>query len=98
MSKKEQDIYRVQSNDTYTLYTRNGVKHNVNGPALIIGGTEWYYINGESFTKDMHTRYIDLYKAYEGDPAVEDALYTKASTSTDGIYVDVKGDSPAEQL
>ena len=96
---KNKDVYRVQSNETYTLYTKNGVKHSVNGPALTIGtDSKWYYIDGKSFTEEEHTRYIELYKAYEGDPLDEAICFNKASTSSDGIFISDKGDSPAEHI
>ena len=47
---KNRDIYRVQEGDTFSLYTKNGKKHNLSDPALTIGNEEWYYVNGESYT------------------------------------------------
>ena len=87
---KNRDIYRVQSGGNYSLYTKNSVKHNLNGPALKIDDDEWYYVNGESYTWSQWTDYVALYTSYEEDPVVEKECFAKASDSSDGIFVKVK--------
>ncbi len=82
------DVYRVQSGDNYTLYTKNGKKHNLNGPALKIEEDEWYYVKGEKFTWSQWTDYVALYTAYEKGPDVEKVCFEKAADSTDGIFID----------
>jgi hypothetical protein len=74
------DIYRVTVADTYTIYTKNGQKHRVNGPALSIGGKDWYYIEGTPVTSEEHATYRELNEAY-GDET--DALYTPSTSVTD---------------
>ncbi len=88
MEKK--DVYRVQKGANYTLYTKNGKKHNLNGPALKIEEDEWFYVKGEKFTLSQWTNYVSLYKAYEGCPSTEKDYFMKASESSDGIYIQVK--------
>ena len=85
---KKNDIYRAQGGDSYSLFTKNGLKHNLCGPALKIGDTEYYYVDGISYTADEWTNYVSAYTAYERSPIVEKELYDKALSSADGIHVD----------
>lgn len=87
---KNRDIYRVQEGDNFSLYTKNGKKHNLNGPALTIGDEEWYYVNGESYTWSQWTDHVALHKSYDEDPLFEKERFTKASDSPDGIFIVVK--------
>ena len=73
MNKEVTDIYEVTKADTYTIYTKNGVKHRANGPALSIGDSEWYYVNGTHVTTEEHATYRELNTAYGTET---DALYT----------------------
>ena len=79
MNKEQQDIYRVVRADTHTIYTKNGLKHRANGPALSIGDSEWYYVNGSPVTREQHDTYRELNIAY-GDET--DDLYEKVTPST----------------
>ena len=83
-------VYRVQSGANYTLYTKNGKKHNLNGPALKIEEDEWFYVKGENFTWNQWTDYVALYTAYEESPSIEKGYFAKASESSDGIYITVR--------
>ena len=92
--KERKDIYRVMRSNYYSLFMKNGLKHNLNGPALTIGSadgdvTKYYYVNGEEFTYDQWTKYVDLYTSYTGDPQEDQYKYNQALASTTGIYVDV---------
>ena len=82
-------IYRVQRYDHYTIYTKNGFKHRVNGPAMTIGDKEWFYINGYLKTPKEHALYKELYNNYDEDApsTIEDGYYTKASESPTSIYI-----------
>ena len=88
-------IYRVQRYGHYTIYTKNGEKHRVNGPAMTIGDKEWFYINGLIKTPDEHKLYKELYNNYENDPIytsmgvdikAEELYYLMASESPTSIY------------
>ena len=88
-------IYRVQRYDHYTIYTKNGFKHRVNGPAMTIGDKEWFYINGYLKTPKEHATYKELYNNYENDPVYtsmgvdikqEELYYLMASESPTSIY------------
>ena len=80
MNKEQhKDVYKVTVQDTHTIYTKNGLKHRANGPALSIGDSEWYYVNGAPVTREQHDTYRELNIAY-GDET--DALYTKTTPST----------------
>lgn len=87
---KNKDVYRVQSGGNYSLYTKNGVKHNLNEPALKIDDDEWYYVNGESYTWTQWTDYVMAYAAYEKEPKEEKECFAKASDSPDGIFIKIK--------
>lgn len=78
-------IYRVQRYDHYTIYTKDGMKHRVNGPAMTIGDKEWFYINGYLKTPKEHATYKELYNNYETDTS-EELYYTMADQSTTSIY------------
>ena len=80
MNKEVTDIYEVTKADTYTIYTKNGVKHRANGPALSIGDKDWYYVNGTPVTTEEHATYRELNTAYGTET---DALYTPTTTTTD---------------
>ena len=75
-----QDIYEVTVRDTFTIYTKNGLKHRANGPALSIGDTDWYYINGDPVTREEHDTYRELNTAYGNET---DALYTTTTSTSD---------------
>ena len=88
-------IYRVQRYDHYTIYTKNGEKHRVNGPAMTIGDKEWFYIDGYLKTPSQHRLYKELYNNYENDPVYtsmgvdikqEELYYLMASESPTSIY------------
>jgi hypothetical protein len=89
-AKKEKDIYRVQRGENYSLYTKNGKKHNLTGPALTIGSDEYYYVKGECYTWNQWSDYVAAYTAYEASGDVEKESFAKASDSPDGIYVYTK--------
>ena len=55
------NVYRVQRHSNYTIYTKNGLKHRVHGPALIIGDMEYYYVNGSIYTKEQHNTYKSVF-------------------------------------
>ncbi len=93
--KSPSTIYRVQRYDHYTIYTKNGMKHRVNGPAMTIGDKEWFYINGYLKTPKEHATYKELYNNYENDPIytsmgvdikAEELYYLMASESPTSIY------------
>ena len=93
--KSPSTIYRVQRYDHYTIYTKNGQKHRVNGPAMTIGDKEWFYINGYLKTPKEHATYKELYNNYENDPTYttsgvdikqEELYYLMASESATSIY------------
>lgn len=90
MVKKDRDVYRVQKGENYSLYTKNGKKHNLNGPALVIGEDEHFYVEGEEFTYTQWTDYVSSYTAYEKSPSIEKNCFINAIDSPDGIYVDTK--------
>lgn len=90
MKKKNRDIYRVQRGDSYSLFMKNGLKHNLSGPALTIKEHEWYYVKGEKFTYNQWTGYVALHTAYEKSPDVEKACFEKAADSFNGIFVDME--------
>ena len=89
-------IYRVQRYDHYTIYTKNGEKHRVNGPAMTIGDKEWFYIDGLLKTPKEHKLYKELYNNYANDPTYytsttgditqEELYYQMASESPTSIY------------
>lgn len=81
----EENIYRVQEKETYTLYTKNGLKHRVEGPALTIDDHNYYYINGEHLTMGEHQHYCKAHKAYCNNN--EEEYYNLAKQSLSGIYV-----------
>lgn len=83
------NIYRVQSGESHRVYFRNGVKHRAQGPALVIGEEEYFFVDGSGFTKDEHENYKRSYNAYTTEPEHEEACYKAALESSDGIYVDV---------
>lgn len=87
--KKNRDIYRVQKGDNFSLYTKNGLNHNINGPALNINKEEYFYINGESLTCKGWDKRISEYIAKGADPLVEKSNYDNAMKSSDGIYVHI---------
>lgn len=87
---KEKDVYRVQKGENYNLYTKNGKKHNLNGPALTIGEEEWYYVNGENYTCAQWSNYVTLYNSYEKDSLEEEYNFAKAADSPDGIFIEIK--------
>jgi len=76
--KTSTDIYKVTVRDTYTIYTKNGVKHRANGPALSIGDSDWYYIEGTPVTTEEHATYRELNTAYGTET---DALFIKTTTT-----------------
>ena len=80
-------IYRVQQTATYTIYTKDGLKHRVDGPAVIAGDKEWFYIDGTAKTSEEHTLYRQLLSSYDGtcDPK-EEFYYTQAMCRPTGIY------------
>ena len=91
----DQDVYRVQRYDHYTIYTKNGMKHRVHGPALSIGDKEWFYINGYLKTPDEHATYRSLHNSYSNAPIYtsmgvdikeEELYYLMASESPTSIY------------
>ena len=91
MIKKEKDIYRVQKGNNYSLYTKNGVKHNLNGPALIIDGDEWYYIKGVNYTWTQWTDYVSLFHGFEKQQFdIEKKQFELAEETYDGISIDLK--------
>jgi len=90
---KNRDVFRVQSGENYSLYTKNGKKHNLSGPALVIESDNYYYVKGERYTWSQWTDYVTLYTAYEEDPAVEKECFVKASDSSDGIFIKVKSET-----
>ena len=77
--KTNEDTYQVTKADTHTIYTKNGLKHRANGPALSIGDSEWYYVNGAPVTREQHEVYRELNTAYGTET---DALYTRVTPST----------------
>lgn len=89
------NVYRVQRHSNYTIYTRNGLKHRVHGPALTIGDMEYYYINGTIYTKAQHKTYRELHNSYSNAPIYtsmgvdikeEELYYLMASESPTSIY------------
>ena len=93
--KSPTTIYRVQRYGHYTIYTKDGMKHRVNGPAMTIGDKEWFYIDGYLKTPEEHKLYKELYNNYEGDPIYtssgvdikqEELYYLMASESSTSIY------------
>ncbi len=93
--KSPSTIYRVQRYGHYTIYTKNGQKHRVNGPAMTIGDKEWFYIDGLIKTPKEHKLYKELYNNYENDPIYtsmgveikqEELYYLMASESPTSIY------------
>ena len=88
-------VYRVQRHSNYTIYTKNGLKHRVHGPALTIGDMEYYYVNGSIYTKAQHNTYKSLHKSYSNAPIYtsmgvdiqeEELYYLMASESPTSIY------------
>ena len=81
-------IYRVQKTSTHTLYTKDGKKHRLNGPAMIAGDKEWFYINGYIKTPKEHALYKELYNNYDTNApsSIEETYYSKASESPTSIY------------
>lgn len=77
--KTSTDIYKVTSRDTYTIYTKNGQKHRANGPALSIGDSDWYYIEGTPVTTEEHATYRELNTAYGTET---DDLFIKTTSVT----------------
>jgi len=91
MIKKEKDIYRVQKGNNYSLYTKNGVKHNLSGPALKIDEDEWYYIKGQSYSWSQWTDYVSLFQSFEKPQFdTEKDQFALAEESSDGISIDLK--------
>ena len=81
-------IYRVQQADTYTMYTKDGLKHRTNGPALIIGEAEYFYINGEHYTQDEHSEYRKAATAYGGQSVwSEEYAYSQALSAKNNTYI-----------
>jgi len=80
--KTSTDIYKVTVRDTYTIYTKNGVKHRANGPALSIGDSDWYYVNGAPVTREQHDTYRELNTAYGTET---DALFIKTTTTPTSV-------------
>ena len=89
------NIYRVQRHSNYTIYTKNGLKHRVHGPALTIGDMEYYYVNGTHYTRDEHKTYTSLHNSYSNAPIYtsmgvdikeEELYYLMASESPTSIY------------
>ena len=78
-------IYRVQKTTTHTMYTKDGLKHRVEGPAMIAGDKEWFYIDGYLKTPKQHALYRELLNNY-GPSSKEEAYYSKASESPTSIY------------
>ena len=78
-------IYRVQQTSTHTMYTKDGMKHRVDGPAMISGDKEWYYIDGYLKTPNQHTLYRQLLSSYD-TCANEEFYYTQAMCRPTGIY------------
>lgn len=88
-TRKAKDIYRVQKGANYSLYTKNGDKHNLNGPALKIDKDEWYYIKGESYTWSQWSDYVSLFHGFEEYQFdKEKDHFDKAEKSSDGISID----------
>ena len=67
---KNKDIYRVQKGCNYSLFMKNGLKHNLSGPALMIADSEYYYVDGQPYTADEWVNYVSVYTAYEKSPIV----------------------------
>lgn len=86
---KYKHIYRVQKGQNYSLFTKDGHKHNLSGPALVIGGDKYYYVNGESYTHSQWTDFIKCFRAYERIGSIEDeeSFFEEAASSPDGIYI-----------
>ena len=93
--KSPSTIYRVQRYGNYTIYTKDGMKHRVNGPAMTIGDKEWFYIDGYLKTPNEHKTYKSLYNNYENDPVYtsmgvdikqEELYYLMAKESPTSIY------------
>lgn len=89
------NIYRVQRYGNYTIYTKNGQKHRVHGPAMTIGDKEWFYINGYLKTPDEHKTYKSLHNSYSNAPIYtsmgvdikeEELYYLMAKESPTSIY------------
>ena len=78
-------IYRVQKTTTHTMYTKDGLKHRVDGPAMIAGDKEWFYIDGYLKTPNQHKLYRELLNNY-GPSSKEEGYYSKAMESTTSIY------------
>lgn len=88
MTTKQKDIYRVQHGESYSLYTKNGKKHNLSGPALKINEDEWYYVKGESFTYSQWSDYVSLFNEFEKQEFdTEKECFSKAQNSSDGIHI-----------
>lgn len=86
---KYKHIYRVQKGQNYSLFTKNGLKHNLSGPALVIGDDKYYYVHGESYTYSQWIDFIKCYRAYERIGSIEDEMsfFDEAANSPDGIYI-----------
>ena len=67
------------------MYTKDGLKHRVDGPAVIAGDSEWYYIDGYLKTPTQHNLYRQLLSSYETSSS-EEAYYTQAMCRPTGIY------------
>ncbi len=67
------------------MYTKDGLKHRVDGPAMISGDKEWYYIDGYLKTPTQHALYRDLLNSY-GPSSKEEGYYTQAMCRPTGIY------------
>ena len=79
-------IYRVQQTATYTIYTKDGLKHRVDGPAVIAGDEEWYYLNGTLKTPDEHKHFKSFSDGLNGLSSKEEMYYTQALCRPTGIY------------
>lgn len=96
-NNKDSYIWRIQREDTYTIYTRDGRKHSILGPAVTIGTDKYYYINGELLTYTQWHHYTTGVHAYEPDYYTREMnAWYEAEVASNMVYVD--GDSPAEHL
>ena len=79
-------IYRVQQTSTHTMYTKNGMKHRIDGPAMIAGDKEWFYVNGYLKTPEEHASIKALNTTYSTTLSNEEFAYTQAMCRPTGIY------------
>lgn len=81
--------WRVQGNEHYTLYTRNGLKHSIVGPAVTIGTDKYYYINGEPLDYNQWYNYTTGVHAYESSYYTREVeAWSKFKDGEHGIYTD----------